>query len=178
MRKLGIDYNKSSATDCTLNFNSVPPPFRELMKRYIKNRVLIQESLSWGSAIQNIAKLPVFFSYIHSKYPKWDSLEQLNRKDIEEFIQHLRTTPMGGNSVHKGQAPSGNYINRSISFLETFIEYIQRFEWNEAPIKPVRLLFFLKTNQSYLPSRLTMLNIYPIMCGNKSSIIWKSYLKK
>ena len=49
---------------------------------------------------------------------------------------------MGGNSIHKGQAPSGNYINRSLSFLETFIEYLQRFEWNEAPIKPVRLLFF------------------------------------
>jgi integrase len=142
VRKLGIDYNKSSATDCTLNFNSIPSSFKNLAKRYIKNRLLLQESLSWGSAIQNIAKLPVFFNFIHEKYPKWDSLEQLNRNDIEEFIQHLRTTPMGGNSVHKGKSPTGNYINRTISFLEIFIEYIQRFEWNEAPIKPVRLLFF------------------------------------
>lgn len=142
VRKLGIDYNKSSATDCTLNFNIVPSPFRALIKRYIKNRVLLQESLSWGSAIQNIAKLPVFFNFIHNKYPKWDGLKELNRNDIEEFIQHLKATPMGGNSVHKGQAPTGNYINRSISFLETFIEYLQRFEWNEAPIKPVRLLIF------------------------------------
>ena len=142
VRKLGIDYNKSSATDCTLNFNSIPSSFRALIKRYIKNRVLLQESLSWGSAIQNIAKLPVFFNFIHNKYPKWDGLKELNRKDIEEFIQHLRATPMGGNSVHKGQAPTGNYINRSLSFLETLIEYLQRFEWNEAPIKPVRLLIF------------------------------------
>ena len=142
VRKLGIDYNKSSATDCTLNFNTVPSPFRALIKRYIKNRVLLQESLSWGSAIQNIAKLPVFFNFIHNKYPKWDGLKELNRNDIEEFIQHLKATPMGGNSVHKGQAPTGNYINRSLSFLETFIEYLQRFEWNEAPIKPVRLLIF------------------------------------
>ena len=74
MRKLGIDYNKSSATDCTLNFNSVPTPFREFIKRYIKNRVLIQESLSWGSAIQNIAKLPVFFNFIHDKVSKMDRL--------------------------------------------------------------------------------------------------------
>lgn len=142
VRKLGIDYNKSSATDCTLNFNTVPSPFRALIKRYIKNRVLLQESLSWGSAIQNIAKLPVFFNFIHNKYPKWDGLKELNRNDIEEFLQHLKATPMGGNSVHKGQAPTGNYINRSLSFLETFIEYLQRFEWNEAPIKPVRLLIF------------------------------------
>jgi len=140
VRKLGIDYNKSTATDCTLNFNSVPIAFRDLIKRYIKSRVLIQESLSWGSAIQNISKLPTFFNFIHKKYPNWNGLKQLGRNDIEEFIQHLRTTPMGGNSVHKGQAPSGNYINRSISFLETFIDYIQRFEWDEAPIKSVRLL--------------------------------------
>jgi integrase len=152
VRKLGIDYNKSSATDCTLNFNSVPSPFRGLVKRYIKNRVLIQESLSWGSAIQNIAKLPVFFNFIHKRYPKWDSLEQLSRKDIEEFIQHLRTIPMGGISVHKGKSPSGNYINRSISFLETFIEYIQRFDWNEAPIKPVKLLF-LPEDKPKLPPK-------------------------
>ncbi|PGS46044.1 recombinase XerD [Bacillus sp. AFS041924] len=152
VRKLGIDYNKSSSTDCTLNFNYVPTPYRELIKKYIKNRLLIQESLSWGSAIQNIAKLPVFFNFVHKKYPKWDSLEHLNRKDIEEFIQHLRTTPMGGNSAHKGKAPSGNYINRSISFLETFIEYIQRLEWNEAPIKPVRLLI-LPEDKPKLPPK-------------------------
>lgn len=70
VRKLGIDYNKSTSTGCTLNFNSVPTPFRDLIKRYIKSRVLIQETLSWGSAIQNIAKLPVFFNFIYKKYPK------------------------------------------------------------------------------------------------------------
>lgn len=142
VRKLGIDYNQSTTNDCTLNFNLVPTPFRELLKKYFKNRVLIQESLSWGSAIQNIAKLPVFFSFIHEKYPNWIGLEQLNRNDIEHFIEFLRTHPMGGNSHYKGQAPSDNYINRTISFLEAFIEYLQRFEWKEAPIKPVRLLIF------------------------------------
>ncbi|MFL6561455.1 MAG: tyrosine-type recombinase/integrase, partial [Bacillus sp. (in: firmicutes)] len=152
VRNLGIDYNKSSATDCTINFSSIPSPFRNLVKRYIKNRVLLQESLSWGSAVQNIAKLPVFFNFINKKYPHWDSLEQISRNDIEEFIQHLRTTSMGGNSVHKGKAPSGNYINRSISFLETFIEYIQRFEWNEAPIKPIRLLI-LPEDKPKLPPK-------------------------
>jgi integrase len=142
VRKLGIDYNQSTATDCTLNFNSVPTPFRNLLKKYIKSRVLIQESLSWGSAVQNLAKLPVFFKFIHEKYPNWVGLEPLSRNDIEQFIELLRTHPMGGNSIRKGTAPSDNYINRSISFLETFIEYLQRFEWNEAPIKPVKLLIF------------------------------------
>lgn len=69
-------------------------------------------------------------------------MEQLSRNDIEEFIELLRTNPMGGNSNYKGQAPSDNYINRTIAFLETFIQYLQRFEWGEAPIKPVRLLIF------------------------------------
>lgn len=142
VRKLGIDYNQSTCNDCTLNFNSVPTVFRDLVKKYIKNRLLIQESLSWGSAIQNTSKLQVFFKFIHEKYPSWLSLNQLSRIDIEQFIEFLRTHPMGGNSHYKGQAPSQNYVNRSITFLETFIEYLQRFEWTEAPMKPVKLLIF------------------------------------
>ncbi len=142
VRKLGIDYNRSKPGDYLLNFNSVPIPFRKLVKRYIERRVLIQESLSWGSAFQNIAKLPSFFNYIHKKYPDWNGLSQLSRTDIEEFIKHLRSNPMGGNSNHKNTAPSNNYINRSVSFLETFMTYIQAYEWDESPTKPVRLLFF------------------------------------
>ncbi|MHC0039757.1 tyrosine-type recombinase/integrase [Pseudoneobacillus sp. C159] len=142
VRKLGIDYNQSTSNDCTLNFNSVPTVFRDLVKKYIKNRLLVQESLSWGSAIQNTTKLQVFFKFIHEKYPNWLSLDQLSRIDIEQFIEFLRTHPMGGNSHYKGEAPTENYINRSMGFLEAFIEYLQRFEWNEAPIKPVRLLIF------------------------------------
>ncbi|MCD8511406.1 MAG: site-specific integrase [Bacillus sp. (in: Bacteria)] len=151
VRKLGIDYNQSTSTDCTLNFNSVPIPFRNLLKKYVKSRVLIQESLSWGSAIQNMAKLQVFFKFIHKKYPNWEGLDQLSRNDIEQFIEFLRTHPMGGNSNYKGQAPSANYICRSITFLETLIDYLQRFGWEEAPIKPVRLLIFPEDKPKYPP---------------------------
>lgn len=139
VRKLSIDYNESNHA-YTLNFTSVPSSFRNLVKRYIEKRVLIQESLSWGSAIQTVAKLQEFFKYIHRKYPSWTGLALLNREDIEGFIYHLRNTPMGGNSVHKGQSPSENHIHRSISVLETFILYIQRYEWDEAPEKAVGFL--------------------------------------
>ena len=77
-----------------------------MVKRYIEKRVLLQESLSWGSAIQTIAKLQEFFKYIFKKYPNWQDLALLSRIDIEGFIYYLRTSPMGGDSVHKGQAPS------------------------------------------------------------------------
>lgn len=139
VRKLGIDYNNSNC-GYTLNFNSVPNPFRNLAKRYIEKRVLIQESLSWGSAIQTMAKLQEYFKYIYRKYPNWQELSLLSRSDIEGFIYFLRTSPMGGNSVHKGQTPSDNHIHRSISVLETFIVYIQRYEWDEAPKKPAGFL--------------------------------------
>jgi integrase len=139
VQKLNIDYNRANHS-YALNFTSVPHSFRELVKRYIEKRVLIQESLSWGSAIQTVAKLQEFFKYIHGRYPNRAELTRLNREDIEGFIYYLRNTPMGGNSVHKGQSPSDNHINRSISTLETFISYIQRYEWDEAPNKAVGFL--------------------------------------
>ena len=136
VRKLGIDYN-NSICGYTLNFTSIPKPFNNLAKRYIEKRVLIQESLSWGSAIQTMAKLQEFFKHINRKYPNWQDLTPLLRSDIEDYIHFLRTSPMGGESTHKGQAPSKNHIHRSLSVLETFIVYIQRYEWDEAPEKPV-----------------------------------------
>lgn len=139
VRKLDIDYNYSSH-GYTINFTSVPMPFRNLAKKYIQKRVLVQESLSWGSGIQTMAKLQEFFKYIYKKYPNWIDLIELSRSDIESYIYFLRTSPMGGDSVHKGQTPSDNHINRSISVLETFIVYIQRYEWDEAPKKPAGFL--------------------------------------
>lgn len=139
VQKLNVDYNRSNH-GYTLNFTFVPHPFRDLVKKYIEKRVLVQEGLSWGSAIQTVAKLQEFFKYIHRKYPSWTELTRLNREDIEGFIYYLRNTPMGGNSVHKGQSPSENHIHRSISVLETFILYIQRYEWHEAPKKAVGFL--------------------------------------
>lgn len=112
-------YNKSKPRDSLLSFNSVPTLFRTLVKKYIERRILVQESLSRGSAIQNIAKLPVFFNFIHKRYPDWSKLTILSRIDIEDFIQYLRIYPIGGNSNQKNTAPSDNYSNRSISFLAT-----------------------------------------------------------
>jgi integrase len=139
VRKMDIDYNNSNH-GYTLNFTSISIPFRNLVKRYIEKRVLLQESLSWGSAVQTVAKLQEFLKYIFGKYPNWQDLTLLNRIDIEGFIYYLRTSPMGGGSVHKGQAPSKNHIHRSLSVLETFIVYIQRYEWDEAPKKPAGIL--------------------------------------
>ncbi|KGR86235.1 MULTISPECIES: hypothetical protein [Ureibacillus] len=67
VRKLDIDYNNSSYS-YVINFTSIPMPFRNLAKRYIQKRVLIQESLSWGSAIQTMAKLQEFFKYIYKLF--------------------------------------------------------------------------------------------------------------
>jgi hypothetical protein len=151
VRNLGIDYNNSRYGN-NLNFTSISIPFKDLVKRYMEKRVIVQESLSWGSAIQNIAKLQEFFKYIHGEYPSWVDLITLSRNDIENFIHYLRSHPMGGNSVHKGKVPSNSHVKISLSVLESFIVYIQRYEWIEASTKPVRNLI-LPEDKPKLPSK-------------------------
>jgi integrase len=168
VRNLGIDYN-NSRYGYNLNFTSIPIPFKDLVKRYMEKRVIVQESLSWGSAIQNIAKLQEFFKYIHGEYPSWEDIITLSRKDIENFIHYLRSHPMGGNSVHKGKVPSNSHVKISLSVLESFIVYIQRYEWIEAPTKPVRNLI-LPEDKPKLPSK------SPEEIKYISDLVWKQII--
>jgi integrase len=142
VRKLNIDYNKSKAGDYKMNFTSVPSVFRPLVKKYIKIRVLSQESMTWASGVQHMAKLPVFFNYIHNRYPNWTHLKALKRGDVEDFLLYLRNSPMGGKSTLKHIKPSDIHINRVLINVETLVTHIERYEWEEAPIKSVKLLFF------------------------------------
>jgi hypothetical protein len=139
VRKLGIDYNNSNC-GYTLKFHFCTKPFSKFGKKIYQKTCSNTRKFKLGVCHKTIAKLQEFFKYIYRKYPNWQDLTSLTRSDIEGFIYYLRTSPMGGDSVHKGQAPSGNHIHRSLSVLETFIVYIQRYEWDEAPKKPVGIL--------------------------------------
>lgn len=141
IRKLNIDYNKTQSRHF-IDFSMIAQPFREQFKKYIKNRLIIQKTISWSRACTYLCKLPLFFKFIKEKHPSWKDLKLLSRADIENFIEYLRSTPMGGNSTKRGSIPNENHIFQTLEQLETYISYIQRFDWDEAPSKSIKLLIF------------------------------------
>lgn len=118
--------NKSSYL---LHFNNIPTHFKNIVKRYLKTRV-ITVGRRCCSVDVNITGL--FFRFIHKKYPEWTNIEMLSRKDIEEYLLYY----------HEMRKISAKTKRNELNYLFRFLDYIQRFNFEEAPIKPISTLIF------------------------------------
>ncbi|AVQ97747.1 recombinase XerD [Oceanobacillus iheyensis] len=156
VNKLKIDYNQSSGLRL-LNFEMVPPTFKVLLKRYIKEILLVHQSISWGSIHNYVSQLTRFFTFISESYPNWKDIVLLSRQDILDYLAFLRSTPMGGNSsnkkIYENQLPSNHYIYTCIQKVKIFISHLQRFEWSEAPVTSVSKLIFTEDMPNITRSR-------------------------
>lgn len=143
VRNLGIPYNKSRA-DYLIKFDKFDPIYRNLIKKYIQQRLFVQDSIKFATARGELITLVPFIKFLTLKYPGWTDFKLLSRNDIVEYLEHLRNTPMRGNrdSNYKGKEPTHYYLWRMIGGVENFLYYIQRYEWPEAPEAPIRKLIY------------------------------------
>lgn len=138
--KYGIEYNLSVASyfiDFTKIQHSI---FQEQVKRYIKQRLLSKNNFTWASAQLLMQYLPRFLGFIYLIQPNWKDLNALKRNHIEQYIQWLHEYTKS-NLKNKNANPE-RYIARSLSYLQIFLEDIQRYQYDIAPITNVRLLVF------------------------------------
>ncbi|MNI34340.1 hypothetical protein D3C73_883290 [compost metagenome] len=138
-RNLGIPYNPTRA-EYHLNFEKIDTVYKNLIKKYLQQRLFVQDSIKFSTARSELHTLVPFVKFIVFKYPKWTDLKNLNRNDIEEYLEQLKSTPMKGNrdSSFKERKPTNYNVWRMIGGLENFLYYIQRYEWPEAPDLPIR----------------------------------------
>lgn len=138
--KYGIEYNLSVASyfiDFTKIQHSI---FQEQVKRYIKQRLLSKNNFTWASAQLLMQYLPRFLGFIYLIQPNWKDLNALKRNHIEQYIQWLHEYTKS-NLKNKNANPE-RYIARSLSYLQIFLEDIQHYQYDIAPITNVRLLVF------------------------------------
>lgn len=156
VRKLGIPHYLTR-TDYYISFTKIHENFRPLVKRFVKQRLIDTDSIRWNTAIQDVCRLNVFFSYLSEQYPKWIDLKKLSRSDIEGYYAYLINKPMGGESPsqYRNQEPSDYYIWSMVANIENFIYFMQRYEWSEAPTKPVRSLIYQEDRPKLKPREIT-----------------------
>lgn len=141
VRKLGIPYNKTRG-DYFLSFEKIPTIFRRVVKKYVTSRLIETDSIQWNTARQDVHRLNVFLGFYVELHPEQRDLRNMTRSDFICYVEYLRNNPMGGSSPsqHRNQPPTDYYIWSMIANVENYISYMQRFEWEEAPIKPSRSL--------------------------------------
>ncbi|HDR5276896.1 transposase [Bacillus cereus] len=122
-----------------LNFTAIPSPFRNMIKRYIKFRI---QYVSHGQSCLDIRSISLFLNFIYEKYPNWNDLSLLSRKDMENYRDWQRIEQ----ELH--QKAQRNYLIT----LRVFLETIEKLQYIESPKIPASLLLF-KEDIPQLPRR-------------------------
>ncbi|MBE6069544.1 MAG: integrase [Clostridium lundense] len=124
---------KSATSDriaTSISFIEIPLYYRETVKAYF--RTIITKK-SWAHCFQVLNKLKFFFDYFYSSEYKDGFVENLSRNDIEKYLYYI------GNE-RKGKNPTET--SKFVSYIRTFLEYIQIAQYDKAPEKEVSFLIF------------------------------------
>lgn len=129
VRKIPGAQLTNTAADHLLHFEWIPGPFRPLAMRYVKARL---GRVGYGQCRNDLQALRLFLGYAHKNHPGWTDLRALTRAGMEDYLVWSR-----GHIERWGKSRCP-YLGS----LRTFLEYVQRAEWPEAPETPhVALLF-------------------------------------
>jgi integrase len=135
-----IEFNQSNS-GYYLDFSEIKQgEMRELLKKYIRQRLLSKSKFSWGTALRYVTYLNRFFSFIFSIEPVWKNLSGLTRSHIEQYILWLHE--YAKNLENKKGINIERLIRESISILRTLIADIQRYDLDFAPKIAVDLVIF------------------------------------
>ncbi|MRY42698.1 tyrosine-type recombinase/integrase [Clostridium beijerinckii] len=122
-----------------INFSYIPMYYRETVKKYF--RTIITKK-SWMTCYNTAKYLSYFFNYFYSSDYSDGFVENLNRNDMEKYLYHI-----GNDRKGKNRTENSKYV----SFIRTFLEYIQIAQYDKAPKKEVSFLIF----QDDIPRRET-----------------------
>lgn len=127
----------NSTINNQVNFSKIPLYYRETVKLYFKT---IITKKSWNHCFQILNNLNYFFDKFYSNRYTDGFIENLSRQDIENYLYWL-------NNDYKDKNPT--YKSKFISYIRTFLEYIQMAQYDKAPKKEVSFLIF----QDDIPKR-------------------------
>ncbi|QXE18279.1 MULTISPECIES: tyrosine-type recombinase/integrase [Clostridium] len=120
----------SHGTYLSINFTAIPQYYRDEVKRYFKT---IITKKNWSSCNNTLKYLNYFFNYFYSNSYSDGFIENLNRNDIEKYLYYI-----GNDRKGKNRTENSKYV----SFIRTFLEYIQIAQYDKAPKKEVSFLIF------------------------------------
>ncbi|WP_338417222.1 tyrosine-type recombinase/integrase, partial [Clostridium botulinum] len=125
-----------------LDFTKIPQFYRNTVKDYLRT-IITKKSFSYCFNILTV--INEFFNIFYEIGYKDGFVKNLNREDIEKYIFKISS---------KHSTNNVSYWQKFISFIRTFLEYIQIAQYDKAPNKEVSLLIF----ENDIPSRERDLN--------------------
>ena len=117
-------------TKPTLRFTGIPGFYKEAVKRYLRRMVVKR---SWSHCSEMLRYIRIFFHLFCKNGYEDGFLKNLNRFDVEKYLEWIAEAYEDDNAT---------YISKAVSFIREFLDYIQMAEYPEAPEKDVYRLIF------------------------------------
>ena len=114
----------------TLRFTDIPEFYKETVKRYLR-RMAVKRS--WSHCSEMLRYVRTFFRLFYENRYEDGFLKNLNRFDIEKYLEWIAEAYEDDNAT---------YTSKAVSFIREFLDYIQMAEYPEAPEKDVYRLIF------------------------------------
>jgi len=114
----------------SMYFTEIPEYYRPMVKRFMKRLVIKR---SWSYCRELLMYIRYFFKSFYAHDRNDGFLEDLSRKDMEEYFGWVAADYADKNATYRSKA---------ISFIRTFLDYIQLSEYPGVPKKDIDRLIF------------------------------------
>ncbi len=114
----------------SMNFTEIPGYYRPMVKRFMKRLVIKR---SWSYCTELLLYIRYFFKAFYEHGYADGFLEDLRRGDMEEYFGWVAADYADRNATFRSKA---------VSFIRTFLDYIQLSEYPGVPKKDIDRLIF------------------------------------
>lgn len=114
----------------SVSFADIPVYYRPMVKRYLGKLITRR---SWSYCSETLVYLKYFFGAFYRHGHGDGFLENLRRKDVENYLIWIMEDHNGNNATYRSKA---------VSFVRYFLDYIQMAEFPLAPTKDIYRLIF------------------------------------
>lgn len=114
----------------SMNFERIPEYYCASVKRFM-SRLVIKRS--WSHCTEMLVYIRYFYNAFYGHGYGDGFLEELSRKDMEKYLGWVASDYVSKNATFR---------SKSVSFIRTYLDYIQLAEYPQAPQKDVSRLIF------------------------------------
>ena len=113
-----------------MNFLEIPEAYRRSVRRFMKRLVVRR---SWSYCVEMLMYIRYFFRTFYKNGYTDGFLEMLNRQDVENYL---------GWVAEDYEKRNATFRSKAISFVRSWLDYIQIAEYPQAPRQSIERLIF------------------------------------
>jgi len=143
--KLPVEIDYTNTSTKKLKFNKVNQNHRQLVKKYLRTRVVELKNLTFSIGFRYIHELSIFLNFLNDNYPEL-FIKNIERKHIVAYLKIIKNKMILDKTQRKKIKATNVYISTNLSIIRKFLVDLKVLDWKEAPTQHIEALFLPNDN--------------------------------